>query len=114
MSAHRVISMAGHKASATPHQAQLSPRTGSRRHIQETWFDYASHTGTAARQRVKLVAEGLAERLKHSAGQVQRKGRQKVKRIGLHAALAASHKLVDLASRIERRLNRLNDLNERQ
>jgi len=114
MPPHRVISMTAQHAGETTRLAQASPRTGHRRQQHETWFDYASQTGIAARQRARLVAKGLTERLKSSAARTQRKGRQKVKQLGLHAALAASHRLVEIASRIERRLIRLNEHNEGQ
>lgn len=115
MSAHRVVSMTAYKPGSTPHPARTSSANRSTHKVrpgrewQETWADYASHTGTAARQRIKLVAKGLASRLQETAKDVRLNGRRRAKKIGLRAALLASHKLVEIASRIERRVKKLQD-----
>lgn len=109
MSGHRSLSMTGHKAGMKPHSLQPSPRAWHNREWQETWSDYASHTGTSARQRIKLVAKGLAQRLKASAKDVELSGRRQVKKIGVRAALLASHTLLEIASRIERRARKIQD-----
>ena len=115
MSANRVVSMTAYKSGSTPHPAHTSSASRSTRKArpgrerQETWADFASHTGTAARQRIKLVAKGLVSRLQETAKDVRFTGRRRVKKLGLRAALLASHKLVEVASRIERRVKKLQD-----
>lgn len=115
MSAHRVVSMTAYKSGSPSHPAPTSSASRSTRKArpgrepQETWADYASHTGTAARQRIKLVAKGLTSRLQETAKDVRFNGRRRVKQIGLRAALFASHKLVEIASRIECRVKKLQD-----
>lgn len=115
MSANRAVSMTAYKSGSTPHPAPPSSASRSTRKArpvrghQETWADYASHTGTAARQRIKLVAKGLASRLQQTAKDVRLNGRRRVKKISIRAALLASHKLVEIASRIERRVKKLQD-----
>ena len=109
MSGNRVLSMTGHKAGARSQSLHPSPRAWHNRERQETWSDFASHTGTSARQRIKLVAKGLTQRLKDSAQDVRVSGRRQVKKIGIRAALAASQTLVEIAARIERRARKLQE-----
>ena len=109
MSGHRSLSMTGHKAGMKTHPLHLSPRAWHNREWQETWSDYASHTGTSARQRIKLVAKGVAERLKGSVKEVKLTGRRQARKIGVRAALLASHTLLEIATRIERRARKIED-----
>ena len=107
MTGNRVVSITGYKSG--PHAAHRSSSAQPEREWQETWSDYASHTGTSARQRFRLVAKGLAHRLQESAKGARQNGRRTVKRLGIRAALMASHKMVEIAGRIERRVKRLQD-----
>lgn len=106
MTGNRVVSITGYKPDIQTHQSSTKQ---SSREWQETWSDYASHTGIAARQRLKFVVKGLAHRLQASAKDARHNGRRTVKRIGIRAALMASHKLVEIAGRIERRVKKLQD-----
>jgi hypothetical protein len=105
MAGNRVVSMTRYQSQ--PHPTHASTTARPEREWQETWSDYASHTGTASRQRLKLVAKGLAHRLQESARDARQSGRRTVKRIGIRAALMASHKLMQIAGRIERRVQKL-------
>ena len=61
----------------------------------------ASHTGT--RQRVRLIAHGLASYLYDTAKDIKVRGRHAAKQVGVRMALLASHKLITIAERIERK-----------
>lgn len=107
MTGHRVVSISGYKSDR---QSRSTPaQTKPRKEWQETWSDYASHTGTSARQRFKLVAKGLAHRLQSSAKDARHSGRKTAKKIGIRVALLTSHTLVEIADRIERRARKMQD-----
>lgn len=69
----------------------------------ETYAEYAQQTCMASRQRLKLIAQGLRERLRRSARDSRSLVRNGLRQIGAQAGLAASRKLYRLAERIERK-----------
>lgn len=67
----------------------------------ETYAEYAQQTCMASRQRLKLIAQDLRERLRHSAKGSKGMVRNGLRQIGAQAGLAASRKLYRLAERLE-------------
>jgi len=66
-----------------------------------TLADHARHISTGKAHRVKLVAEAMGSRLLASAEDASKVGRSVAKQLGARAALFASHKLAEIAARIE-------------
>ena len=66
-----------------------------------TLADHAKHISTGKAHRVKLVVEAMGSRLLASAGEASKVGRSIAKQAGARAALLASHKLAEIAARIE-------------
>lgn len=69
----------------------------------ETLAGHACHIGTGARQRVRLVAAGLARRLHDTAEKATLRGRHAVSQASARMALRASRELITMAERIERK-----------
>ncbi|MEZ0231550.1 MAG: hypothetical protein ACAH12_01820 [Methylophilaceae bacterium] len=74
---------------------------------QETLADHARHTGTGARQRIKLVAKGLIKELHASASAAKNKGKRIVRKTEAHVVMLASHKLHEFAQKLEQKANAL-------
>src|SRR5690606_14005426 len=72
-------------------------------HEAETYAEYADQSYMASRQRLKLIAEGLLERILHSATSSKSVVRSSMREIGAQVGLAASRKLFRLAERLERK-----------
>jgi hypothetical protein len=66
-----------------------------------TLADHARHISTGKAHRVKLVAEAMGNRLLAAAEDASKSGRHAVRQLGAHVALFASHKLAEIAARIE-------------
>lgn len=66
-----------------------------------TLADHARHISTGKAHRVKLAAEAMGSRLLASAEDASKFGRRAARQLGAHAALFASHKLAEIAARIE-------------
>ncbi len=73
----------------------------------EALVDHAYQTGTATRQRVRLVAKGLAKRVHESSSEVKKAGRDIIRGVGASAALRLSKKLHEVASKIESKANKI-------
>jgi len=66
-----------------------------------TLADHTRHISTGKAHRVKLVVEAMGSRLLASAEDAGKVGRSVAKQVGARAALLASHKLAEIAARIE-------------
>jgi hypothetical protein len=64
---------------------------------------FARRTGAGRRPRVRLIASGLARHLHDTAEKAKVRGRSALKQISVRMALLASHKLITIADRIERK-----------
>lgn len=67
----------------------------------ETIADHARHVGTGTRQRVRLIATGLASRLHDTAEKFTVRGRHAARQTGVRMALLVSGKLITIAESIE-------------
>ena len=63
--------------------------------------DHARHISTGRGHRLRLVVEAMGSRLLASAEEASKVGRNIAKQAGVRAALFASHKLAEIAARIE-------------
>lgn len=75
--------------------------------MEQTLSEYASHSKLRSRERARLVTDALTSRLHGSRAGLKQAGKQMVKHVGAKVAHAASHKLMEIAVRIERRASRL-------
>jgi len=66
-----------------------------------TLADHARHINTGKAHRAKLVIEAMGSRLLASGEDASKFGRRVARQLGAHAALSASHKLAEIATRIE-------------
>ncbi|CAG0949515.1 hypothetical protein MTYP_00104 [Methylophilaceae bacterium] len=73
----------------------------------ESFSDHAGHTGTAARTRLKLIAQGVSERLHVSASRARTMGRAAMIEMEVRVGLFASRQLIRLARRIERKAEKI-------
>jgi hypothetical protein len=95
MSNNRHFSL--HESKARTHEIRDNARN-----VREAWHEtFGRHTGT--RQRVRLIAHGLASYLHDTAKDIKVRGRHAAKQVGVRMALLASHKLITIAERIERK-----------
>src|SRR5690606_25941568 len=69
----------------------------------QTYAQYAQQTCMSSRHRLKLIAQGVRERIHHAPGSQGGIVRQGLRRIGAHVGMAASRKRHRLADRIERK-----------
>jgi hypothetical protein len=75
-----------------------------KRNLRDEWHEtLADHAGTATRQRMRLVAKGLASHLHDTAKEIKVRGRYAVGQVSARMALLASRKLITIAKRIERK-----------
>jgi hypothetical protein len=63
--------------------------------------EHARRTGTGTGERVKAVAEELANRLRSTAQEAGDAGKRAAREVGSRVALLASRKLADIAAKIE-------------
>ncbi|SNR89598.1 hypothetical protein SAMN05192560_1638 [Methylobacillus rhizosphaerae] len=75
--------------------------------MEQTLSEYASHSKLRSRERIRLVTDALTSRLRGSRAGLKQAGKQMVKHVGAKVAHAASHKLMEVAVRIEQRASRL-------
>ncbi|MCB5191166.1 class I SAM-dependent methyltransferase [Methylobacillus arboreus] len=75
--------------------------------MEQTLAEYARHLKLGSRERARLMAESIARRIHGTGSRLKRAGKQAVKHVGSKVAHAASHKLMEVAARIEQRAKRL-------
>ncbi|MCB5186494.1 hypothetical protein LG200_00560 [Methylobacillus caricis] len=75
--------------------------------LEQTLAEYANHFKLSSRERARLVAESLAIRAHDTGSRIKNAGKRAVKHVSARVAHAASHKLMDMARRIEHRAQRL-------
>ena len=75
--------------------------------MEQPLAEYASHFRLGSRERARLLAASVARRIHGTSRRLKRAGKQAVKHVGVKVAHAASHKLMEIAARIEQRADRL-------
>jgi len=75
--------------------------------MEQTLKDYAGSFTLKPSERARLFAGSVARRLHGAGSHLKRAGKRAVKHVGAKVAYAASHKLKDMAARIEQRADRL-------
>ncbi|HEY8119451.1 MAG TPA: hypothetical protein VIE91_09445 [Methylophilaceae bacterium] len=71
--------------------------------IHETLADHAKYFGASSRQRAKMVARELANRLHSSLSEAKTMGRSTLKQVGVRLAKRTSRELIKLADKIEQK-----------
>ncbi|PKO25225.1 MAG: hypothetical protein CVU35_05180 [Betaproteobacteria bacterium HGW-Betaproteobacteria-8] len=84
-------------------RTESSRSRASREPVLETYGDHARASNMAARQRLKLVVQGLRERMRQSAKESKSRARSTMREVGAELGLLTSRKLYRLAQRIERK-----------
>lgn len=75
--------------------------------MEQTLSEYARHFKLSSRERARLMAGSFSRRVHDTGSRLKRVGKQAVKQVGSKVAHAASHKLMEVATRIEQRAKRL-------
>lgn len=75
--------------------------------MEQTLAEYASHFRLGSREKARLLAGSVVRRIHGTGSRLKRAGKQAVKHVGAKVAHAASHKLKEVAARIEQRADRL-------
>lgn len=75
--------------------------------MEQTLSEYARHFKLSPRERARLLAFSVTRHVHGAGHRIKQTGKQVVRHAGARLAHAASHKLMEMAARIERRASRL-------